>query len=180
MPDTEYKQLQLDLAKRMSIHVTLCNAIDTINNNRSGNCIFFYINQYSVPTGAIVPFLDPESLVGYGVNWILQLAACYATFAAMLGLEVYVCIADSNVKTMKELSKYQLHQFNRHIIDKKSDNFVELKYILVMLNDIKTYVDFFNKTLYYKSFLQPTFTVVCVAIGVFCQYAVSIDTIFGY
>lgn len=49
---------------------------------------FFYKNQYSVPTGAIVPFLDLNSLNGYGVIWILQSTACYATFAAMLGQEV--------------------------------------------------------------------------------------------
>lgn len=134
---------------------------------------FIYKHAFSIPTGIILPFVDPNTSKGFSINALLQSGVSVVGCLAMIRQEGCVSLVDSTIYSMKELTKYQLSKFNENILNGKYDHESELKNILIMLEDIQEYVGRFNDILYYKAFIQPTLTAVCAGVSILCQYAVS-------
>lgn len=174
-PTNEYEEMQLMLARR-----TLRKMIEGILLVIASFAlviigpIFVLVTkqQYSIPTGVVIPFVDPNTLNGFIINCAIQSVASIAGGLGLIGVESYVSIGDSTVYAMKELTKYHFKRFNENISKSNFDHEAELRYIFKMLEDIKYYVDDYNSTFYYKSFFQPTFSTITVPISIFCQYVV--------
>lgn len=134
---------------------------------------FIFKNKLSVPTGCILPYIDPDTLQGVAINCILQSFAVVCGGLGMIGVEVFINICDTTVALMTELTVYHMQKFNENI---QTGNIFtsELINIFKMLDDLKAYIEYFNVILYWKTLLQPTFTKITVALCIFTQYTVIV------
>lgn len=174
----DYEYLQQNLAKRTVKEIIFC-IIYVVFFTALLLCgpiyAFFYKNQYSNPTGVIIPFIDPDSLNGFLINCFIQTIVGFAGATALVGNEIMLYIGDSNLFTMKELIKYNLKKIDENILSGKSSLELgqEFKHLFKMLEDVKQYINYFNELFYFKAFFQPTFTTVLVAVAILCQYVVN-------
>lgn len=186
-PRNEYEQLQLVLARRM-LKQLLFNIFGVLLSYPiiliGPLYVFIYKNQYSVPTGVIVPFIDPDTFKGFAINMSIQSLAILVGVGGILFTEGLMSIADSNVYTMKELIKFHLRQLNGNISRKDKVNWnqieEEMTNIWYLLDDLSSYIREYSDVIYYKAFIQPTFAKICVAIAIFCQYVVIKHTYFQF
>lgn len=175
----DFKQLQLVLARRMfkRLLLTMTYVIFSIPLIVVGPIFdFIYKNKYSIPTGVILPFVDPDTFRGFATNFFVQSFASFIGTAALLMIECCFSLFDSNLYMMKEITKYHLRRLNENILNPNLNHKRELKDIVKMLEDIHEYVEVFNKIIYFKSFIQPTFTTASVGIAVLLQFTVRVES----
>lgn len=178
-PQNDYEKLQLKLAKRMlkqfiktALGVLLSFPLVVIGPVYG----VIFQNKYSIPTGVILPFIDPDTLEGFALNMFIQSLAVLVGVAGTLFTELLVSIADSNVYTLKELIISHLRQVDINIQKDNVDwDQIEDEMIKTwnLMDDLCSYIEQYSDIIYYKSFIQPTFTKVCVALAVFLQYVVN-------
>lgn len=176
LPANQYEEEQLRLAKYMFRRIIFCilYILCSFPLILVGP-IYAYIvkNQKSIPTGIILPFIDPDSSEGFAMNAIFQGFIGLIAGMGLMGFEIFVNIADCNLNTIAELATFQLRNFNENIKTNSGANLQhEFRYIAILLEDVKGFIDLFNEILYWKFFLQPITVNVCVSIGIFCQYTV--------
>lgn len=121
-----------------------------------------------------MPLIDPDTKKGFLINFQFQSFLGVLASIAFIGTEAMVAIGDATIYSMKEIIKFRLREFNKIILNGNGLNHLEdeLQNILKSLDDMRDYIAAFNKMLYYKSFIQPTFTKFGAALGIVCQYLV--------
>lgn len=177
-PCNEYEELQLFLARRMLSQLLICSAAFILSTPLillGPIYAYVYKNEYSIPSGVIVPFIDPDTKNGFFLNMTIQSLAVVIGVIGVLFTEILMSILDSTVFTMKELLKYHIRTMNKKITAKTNLEGIEeeLLNICRMLADLSDYVRALNELIYYKAFIQPNLSKLCVALAIFCQYVVS-------
>lgn len=126
---------------------------------------FIVDNEKSIPTGIILPSIDPNTTIGFLINAALQGVVEIIACSAVIGFNIFINIM--------ELTIHHLRNFIENITNNCEQNIhQEFFYISITLEDIKNFIDLVNEILYWIFILQPVTLSVCVSIGIFCQYMV--------
>lgn len=178
LPGNDYEREHLRLAKYMFRRALFCifYVWATFSLVMVGP-IYAYIakGSRSFPTGVILPFIDVESENGFALNAVSQGGIGLVAGAGMIGVEIFFSIADCTLSAMAELTVFHLKAFSGRI-ERQPEALLmhEFRKILIMLDDIKSYIDILNDIFYWKFLVQPTSANLSVAIGIFSQYTVNV------
>lgn len=135
---------------------------------------YYILHVYSVPTGTILPFIDPDSYEGFITNVCIQSAVGVVGFCGVIGVEIMIGIINGTIQALSDLAIFGIKKFDENIAKKNDIKRLsgEFHNVLRMTEDIISYSDVVNDVFYWKYVLQPIFTTFCTAIGVLCQYLV--------
>lgn len=134
---------------------------------------FVFKNEKSIPSGLIFPCIDPESTIGFAVNGTFQCLIGVVAGLALAGFEIYLNIADCTLYTLSELTIFNMNIFGQNLRRNTGNCWAEFHNITNMLEDIKNYIDLYNKVMYWKFLCQPITVSFCVSLGILCQYMVT-------
>lgn len=139
---------------------------------------FIYNNQYVIPTGVILPYVDPDTLRGFIINCCLQGITALIGTVATIGVSTVLTVCDTNIYIMKVLIKFHVKQFDKSILKNNTEHQLNNEFLnlLYMMEDFKDYVDALNDIMYYKKLVQPFLTKICAAIAIYCHYKVWMHT----
>lgn len=137
--------------------------------------VFFARNEYAVPTGVILPFLDASSGQGFLMNILLQGAVMLTASTGFVCIENMFCVIGNTYSVMTEIICFNMREFSGGLRAKSFSyqQKMQLRNVFVQLQDLEGYFIEVNDLYYWKFFLQPITTTVCVAIAVFSQKFVS-------
>lgn len=171
MPINEYENehlilAQLMLKKCILMIVYVCLSLSLIVVGPV--YVFIVKNEYNIPSGVILPFINSNTFYGYLLNGSVQTIFCVFGVLALITVELMISIGNTTISSLNHFVKFHLKYFNENL-----DYKYKLKTIAYMYEDIKMYSLEFNKIFYWKFLLQPIFTTYCVGIGIFCQYQVN-------
>lgn len=176
-PTDEYEQLQLKLAKKL--YRSSLNNLRIVAFSYSIFVIgpvfgYFYSHLYSIPTGTIIPFLDPDSSEGFMINVAIQSVIGMAGMCGVIGIEAIIGIVNGTIHTLSGLTIFHIQKFDENVINNpdSGNRMKEFGNIMRMTEDIVNYSEIVNEVFYWRVILQPFFTTLCSAIGILCQYVV--------
>lgn len=178
-PATKYEEKCDEHATRLMIEVIIVVALVIVAFNLIFlGLIYVYVFKgvYVTPTGAILPFVDPMSIRGYIINQFIQFATAIEAVPYCLALEVLACMLNNTYVAMADLTCFNMQTFSVGL--RGSGHFTEqqkreFRNVIVKLQDLEAYLAELNSIYYWKFFLQPILTTICVSIGIFAQMTVS-------
>lgn len=133
---------------------------------------YFFKNQYIIPTGAILPFIDINTTNGFLINCLAQGVMALMMILTIAGIELFINIICGTFLSMNELTVYHMRNFTINIRKKSGNHFYEFRNILFMTEDIIRYTEFVNEIYYWRIFSQPTLIKICSSFAILCHYVV--------
>lgn len=136
--------------------------------------VLIFDSKYVIPTGNILPFVDPDDLRGYLTHMILQAICCMVGFSSMISSEVTMCMINNTCTVMTDLLVFNITNFSDNLRQGvfSHQNKAEFR----KLQDLDAYFDQVNDIHYWKFFLQPIMTTGCVSLAIFAKLKVHIFT----
>lgn len=177
-PTTEYERKCDQLATELLVHVILSVMLDLVSYFFiviGPAYVFIASNKVVVPAGVIVPFMDPSSPISLIVNFALQFTSAFIGFVDTIGLEITNCFVMNSYRAMADLVCLNMRTFSdglqpgRFTFRQK----MELRNIIVQLNDLEAYLNDLNDLYYWRTLSLPVMATWCVALGIFTQMNVS-------
>lgn len=137
--------------------------------------VFVVHGEYVVPTGVILPFVDPNTGRGYAINIIIQFGTAIAALLGLVSIEGMSSMINNAYTVMADILCFNMRKFSDDLGHGtfSNENRAELRNIFVQLQDLEVYLDELNQIYYWKFFLQPMLTTICVALAIFAQLHVS-------
>lgn len=131
--------------------------------------------EQAIPSGLIVPFIDPTSERGYAINFAIQFASVVASSIGNMSIEGIASIIINTFKVMDDLVRFNMREFSKGLHPKQFTNeqLAEFRNLIVQLQDLENYFKEVNEIYYWKFFLHPIATTVSVSLGIFSQMTVS-------
>lgn len=138
--------------------------------------VFIFKGEYVIPTGVILPFIDPDSPRGFLLNVGIQMSVIFVGVLAITGIEGTTCMIVNNFEAMADLTCFSMKQFSERLRHGKFDyaDKMEFRDILVRLQDLEAYFAELKELYYWRFFLQPMITTGCVSLAIFAQYTVNL------
>lgn len=137
--------------------------------------VLIFRGELAVPTGVILPFFEPDDLQGFTINMIIQFVIGFIGFIAVLCIEVASSLIFNTFTVMADMVCFNMRTFSDRIRQGafSHENEMELRNIIVQLEDLEEYFKVLNDIYYWKFFLQPILTTGCVSLAIFAQLVVS-------
>lgn len=174
-PQNEYEQLQLELGRLLcrNVLLSLAAVIFSYSILLTGPIFgYFYYHVYAIPTGTILPLIDPDTFNGFMANVFVQGVAGVIGMLGITGIETLIGVASGTMVTMSKLTIFRIRKFSKNI-EKGNGNHLEFLNILYMTEDIMSYSSALNSIFFWRALFQPTFTTLCASVCILCHYAVS-------
>lgn len=139
--------------------------------------IYAYVvhGTYSIPSGSIIPFVDPNTGQGYAINIAVQSVMTLSGVVALVIQEIVSCVINNTFGVMSDMIAFNCRKFSNGLRQGTftNENGLELRHIFLQLLDMEQFIGEINDLLYWRYFLQPVLTTGCVALGIFSQLNVS-------
>lgn len=139
--------------------------------------VFIFKGEYATPSGIslIMPFMDPNSRISFFINMSIQFAAGAVSFIDTVGLEAVNCFIVNSFTTMADLVCFNMRTFSDAL---HSGHFslhqkIELRRIIVQLQDLEDYINELNDLFYWRTLTLPILSTWCASLGIFSQMIVS-------
>lgn len=178
-PSTDYERKLDEHAMKMITHPILTTLILTASVGliMVGQAYAYIVDGvYALPTGLIVPFVDPNTDRGFAINLIVQSATAFTVSLSIIATEAIACIINNTFIVMADMVCFNMRKFSDNLRQKSftHQNKMELRNIFVQLQDMEAYLEELNRVYYWKFFLQPILTTGCVSLGIFSQIVVGV------
>lgn len=139
--------------------------------------VYAYVvhGEYSIPSGAFVPFVNPNTGRGFIANILIQCGSTMTALVGMVAIEMGSSIIINTYSVMSDMICFNMRKFSDGLRQGTFtyQNKMELRNIFVQLQDLEAYLDEVNDIYYWKFLVQPSLTTGCVALGIFAQFHVS-------
>lgn len=137
--------------------------------------VFFVNGEYVTPTGVIVPFMDPNTAISFVVNLLIQFSTAFVHLIDAIGIIIMDCLIANSYTAMADLVCLNMKTFSDGLRVRRFglQQKLELRQIMVQLQDSELYIKELNDLLYWRTFTLPVLTTWCVSLGIFSQMTVS-------
>lgn len=131
--------------------------------------------EYAIPTGVIVPFVQPDDLHGFIINILVQTSVSVVGLVAIFSIEIASCMINNTYTVMTESICFNLRKFDENLRQGmfSYEQKMELRNLLVQLQDLESYFKGINDIFYWRLLTQPILTTACVSLAIFAQLTVK-------
>lgn len=178
LPKTGYERKADELATKLITHTIvsiICVFATYVVKVIGPMYVLVVRGEYAIPTGVIVPFVDPDTLRGYIINMAIQSTVTGIAFISIICVEIMSSMIINTFTAMADLVCFNMQEFSDNLRPSSFSyrNELEFRNILVQLQDLEAYFGELNEIYYWKFFLQPILTTGCVSLAVFAQLVVN-------
>lgn len=176
-PTNAYERKCDLLATKLLVHAVVAVIVDLISYGLvivGPAYVFITEGRFVMPTGVIVPFMDPDSRLGFVINLSIQFLSAFTALIGTMGLQITNCLIVNSFTTMTDLVCLNMKTFSdglraRHFTYQQKK---ELRNIIVQLQDLEGYISELNDLLYWRTFTLPILTTFGVSLAIFSQMIV--------
>lgn len=177
VPSTDYERKLDDHAVKLTYQLIVTVILVTTSFSFALiGPIYAYIvdGTHALPTGVILPFVDPETGRGFAINLTIQLAVSSFGLVAIICLEILTCIINLTYCTMADMVCFNMRKFSDGLRQGtfSYQNKLELRNVFVQLQDLEAFLEEWNDLYYWRFFVQPAMTTLCVSLAIFAQMVV--------
>lgn len=144
--------------------------------------LLIFKNEFQLFYPWILPYVDPETVVGFYINFGHQMAFGLCAFCALLGIEVTITTLKNSVYLQSMSISYSIDQFDKCLSAEKDFKIkmkAQLRNILAQIGDFERFTLEWTDLYYWKFLTQPFLLALCVSGAMFIYILVIYLTIFS-
>lgn len=137
---------------------------------------YFIMDQRPMPVPVLLPFVDEKTSSGYYINIAHQLVFGVIGSSAVIAIELMNCMLKNNIYAAKESIVYSLDVLGAMLRTNTTFSLqmkMELRNVLVKVQDLDRFLIELRDLYFWKFFLQPMLLAYAVSASLLCYYVVS-------